>query len=205
MRPQKVSNEEILCVTRQILLEKGVHCSVQVIADELGLSQPAIFKRFKTKRNLIIEAFRPPTNIPLWNAFKKEPDERPFNEQLFDLLKDIGIFFETIAPVINFIQETDITHQELMDHLDVPIPVITQRYFAAWITKCYDKGLIRKTNFNLVAMNILGSIQMDIFRCHLMKDNAQYAINNKSILSEEKEIFYNELFSLLWQGLDNEK
>ncbi len=205
MRPQKVSNEEILCVTRQILLEKGAHCSVQVIADELGLSQPAIFKRFKTKRNLIIEAFRPPKEIPLWNAFKKEPDERPFNEQLFQILEDIGIFFETIAPAANFIQETDITHHELMDHLDVPIPVLTLRYFVEWLHKCSEKELIRKTNFQLAAMTILGAIQMDIFRCHLMKDGSHFISDDQLKEDEKKEKFYNDLISLLWQGLNNEK
>jgi len=198
MRPQTVSNEEILAVTRQILLEKGAHCSVQVIADELGLSQPAIFKRFKTKRNLIIEAFRPVGNIPLWDAFQKEPDHRPFNEQLLEILKEIGIFFETIAPIMTFIQTTDISPQELMDHLEFPMPVLTVMYFVEWLTKCGEKGLMRESNYQLVAMTILGSIHMETFRCHMEKDC-------EKVEAEKKEAYYNDIISLLWQGLDNEK
>ncbi len=85
MRPQTVSNEIILETARKIFIENGPHASVEMIAQKLGLSQPALFKRFGTKRKLMIEALRPPTEIPWITNMENGPDRRDFPTQLKEL------------------------------------------------------------------------------------------------------------------------
>ena len=53
MRPRKISDEDILDVARECLLEQGVNVSTQVIAKRLGVSQATLFKRFGTKVKLL--------------------------------------------------------------------------------------------------------------------------------------------------------
>ncbi len=52
-RPRQVTDEQILQVTRNCLKEFGSKVSVEAIAFELGVSAPALIKRFGTKRNLL--------------------------------------------------------------------------------------------------------------------------------------------------------
>ena len=53
MRPKKISDEDILEVARQCLMEQGSGVSTQFIADRLGVSQATLFKRFGTKLKLL--------------------------------------------------------------------------------------------------------------------------------------------------------
>jgi AcrR family transcriptional regulator len=41
-------------------MEHGYGVTGQVIADKVGLSQPALFKRFGTKQELFMQALSPP-------------------------------------------------------------------------------------------------------------------------------------------------
>ena len=59
-RPRTVSDDVILEAARAVFLEQGPGASTQSIADRLSVSQAALFKRFGTKRDLMIAALMPP-------------------------------------------------------------------------------------------------------------------------------------------------
>ena len=60
MRPKKITDIDILSCTRNCILRFGVSVSTQTIADELGVSQATLFKRFGTKDALIQKALLQP-------------------------------------------------------------------------------------------------------------------------------------------------
>ena len=52
MRPKKVSDEDILQTVRRCLVEQGGSVSTQFIADQVGVSQATLFKRFGSKQSV---------------------------------------------------------------------------------------------------------------------------------------------------------
>lgn len=195
MRPQTVTDEQILKIARKVFLENGPQASVEVIAKKLGLSQPALFKRFGTKRNLIIQAMQMPKNIAWFRTVEDGPDDRPFNDQLKEITENISRFLKTIQPVIQFISMTDISPIELMPKGEMPPPLKGLHKLTNWLEQCHKKGLIRKTDFQQAAMGIMGSIQFNAFAQAFAK-SLNIPID---ILDKEKNT--DKMIDLFWNGL----
>jgi len=196
MRPQRVSDEEILSTARRVFLTHGAGASVDLIASELNLSTPAIFKRFGTKRNLMILSIKPPREIPWQSAVEAGPDDRPFTEQLREVASLISTFLAEVVPVFRLIHTSDVSFSELMCDHPVPLPIIAIGILSAWLERCCERGLIRKTDFRLAAMTILGTFQLESLGT-LFQDRNDH--------SPTVPITYlDEVVSLIWQGLKNE-
>ncbi len=196
MRPQRVSDEQILSTARRIFLANGSGASVDLIAAELNLSTPAIFKRFGTKRNLMLLSIKPPREIPWQKAVESGPDDRPFTVQLREVASEIASFLAEVVPVLRVIHTSDISFSELMCDEEIPLPIIATGVLASWLERCYTQGLIRKTDFRLAAMTILGTLQLETLGS-LFQD--------RNDLSPTVPVAYlDEVVSLIWQGLKNE-
>ena len=75
-RPKGIPDTEVLAEARRCFLRYGPGVSTETIAAGLSLSQPALFKRFGTKKALMMSALRPPPT-PAWVvALDDGPDER---------------------------------------------------------------------------------------------------------------------------------
>ena len=55
-RPATVSDAQILEAARELFLKQGTAATVEGVAQRVGVSQAAIFKRFKTKQGLFLAA-----------------------------------------------------------------------------------------------------------------------------------------------------
>lgn len=163
MRPQTVSNDKILKIAREIFLEQGPQVSVEIIAKELGLSQPALFKRFGTKRNLMLNSMKIPKRIEWFEKIEDGPDDRSFEIQLKEVSDSIALFLKSMQPVFQFLTTTDISPLELMPEGEIPPPVKGLKKLTEWLERCYEKGLIRKVDFRQAAMGVMGSIQFNAF------------------------------------------
>ena len=196
MRPPKVTDEQILAAARKIFVEHGANAPVDLIASELGISQPALFKRFKTKKNLLVQALQPPAELPEWVIkLEKGPDERPFHEQFQDLCRDIMIFLAEITPVIRVVHTSGINFAE-MEKPDRENPYLRDiRIMSGWLERCYKKGYIRKINFTLAAHSIMGTLRMDTLEMS-MQDN----LNSKQIMDRQLA-YLNECMDILLNGL----
>lgn len=71
-RPKRVSDDELLAAARGVFLAAGVGASTKVIARAAGLSEAAVFQRFKTKDELFFAAMIP--------ALQDGPDEELFEQ-----------------------------------------------------------------------------------------------------------------------------
>lgn len=195
MRPQTVTDEQILKVARKVFLENGPQASVDLIAKELNLSQPALFKRFGTKRALMVKAMQAPKEIKWFEIIDKGPDDRPFPEQLKEVAEIISKFLKTIQPVMQFIQTTDISPMELMADNEIPPPVKGILKLTAWLERCYEKGLIREVNFQQAAVGIMGTIQFNTFAKTFLRSFGMVP----EILNTENSL--DGLPDLIWNGL----
>src|ERR1700704_6691752 len=115
-RPRIVSDERILDATRAAVRLKGPSVSLDTIAARLGISQPALLKRFGTRNKLFIAALKPPEKPPFLPQIDSGPDDRPLQQQLQELLEAMAEFFDEMAPCISALRESGIPHSELHQH-----------------------------------------------------------------------------------------
>jgi AcrR family transcriptional regulator len=59
-RPRTIDDEELLEISRQVFLGAGLPGATRKIAERAGISEAAIYKRFRTQRDLFIAAMMPP-------------------------------------------------------------------------------------------------------------------------------------------------
>ena len=53
-RPRLIEDDAILAAAREVFLARGAAATTQDVAERVGLSQAAIFKRFATKQELFL-------------------------------------------------------------------------------------------------------------------------------------------------------
>ena len=195
MRPRTVSDEEILDVARCVFLEHGTHASADLIASRLKISQPALFKRFGTKKNLLIRALRPP-GIPHWHALADSgPDERPFLVQFKTLAREIMTSLIQVTPLVRLVHTSGIRFHDFFEQRgDSPYQKDIKK-ISEWLARCRRKELIRETNFTLAAHSILGTLKMDTFE--LSFDNKM----STHELMRTQLPYLDECIKILWSGL----
>ena len=69
-RHPSLSDDAILDAARRLFVEHGASLPVQTIADDVGLSEAAIYKRFATKSALMRRALAPPRNPAFLDVLK---------------------------------------------------------------------------------------------------------------------------------------
>src|ERR671927_1546002 len=96
-RPRQLSDEALLATARRCFLEHGPGVSTQVIARELGVSQPALFKRFATK-DALLHAALAPARADWPRLVEEPPGEGDVREQLVAIALELSSFFERLVP-----------------------------------------------------------------------------------------------------------
>ncbi len=158
VRPRTISDQEILDTARKCFLEHGPSVSTDVIAKELGVSPQAIFKRFHSKQDLLVECVKP-CGPPAWGEMvERGPDDRAFADQLTELLRELAVFFTDIVRRMELLRWSGIAIEELMASFDEPPPVRDIRIISAWLSRACEKKLIRVIDCDATAMFILTSM-----------------------------------------------
>lgn len=157
MRPQQFTNEELLLTAREMFIKHGPGTSIDMIAKELGVSQSAILKRFKTKKELMMNALMP-TGVPDWAVgLQGEPTDAPFQEQMEDLMIEVQKFFKKAGPIMSIMKYAGINpHEEMKDMKNAP-PVIALNLLDKWLQKCNEKGLVKIQHTRSFALAVLGA------------------------------------------------
>jgi len=162
-----VSDDQILVEARRCFLDRGPGVSTEVIAEAVGISQPALFKRFGTKRELLISALMP-RGTPEWvEEIATLPDDRSFQDQLVDIGQAVSSFFRQVSPCMSVLRASGIPPEALMERFDVPPPIAAVDVVSGWLVRCHERGLVRKTDFEAAATAILGSFHIRNFLNHI--------------------------------------
>lgn len=155
-RPREHTDEEILSAASEVLLEQGVKVATSVIAARLGISSAALFHRFGSKRNLIIQALMP--KPPKMEWVHDGPDPRPISEQLAQIGQAIVAHMQAMAPRVQALHTAGVPMEELFKRFDTPPPVRMFQSMCAWFQRAIDQGRLEAGIPEEYALAFLGSL-----------------------------------------------
>ena len=166
-RPRRVSNEQILATTRQLLLAKGGRISLDAIGAKLSMTAPALLKRFGNRELLFREALQPPNHTEIYLALRKDPKaDEPFEHQLGRLFELQWRFLIEWVPRLIALKECGVSEKHDNKVKDRWRRVI--RGFQRWLNSAERRGLVRPGNNELRAVAMLGSLQARALSAHLL-------------------------------------
>lgn len=190
-RPRQVTDAEILSTARDCFLQYGASVSVETIAERLGISQPALFRRFGTKQQLLVQALAPPEVPPWIELLADGPDQRPFCDQLIELAEHIALFFDRMVPAMSVLRCSGIEPETLLQRYAVPPPLRAKHAVTEWLQRARDAGLIRRCAPEVAARALLGALQARSFYAHVLD---QHPDDNPQGDAQA-------VVNLLWDGL----
>ena len=192
MRPKKISDQDILEVTRLCLLEQGVGVSTNVIAERLGVSQATLFKRFGTKIKLLQMALWLPIRSKRFIALlETPPTEEPVLPQLHALCMQMLKFYDEMLPCWSVLQAGGIKMPEHLSEKSNPIKA--RLGLTRWISILQEERRIRSdVDPESVAVALIGVMMHRPMRKHILHDK---------MMKRTDEEYINSTVNVLWQGM----
>jgi len=188
-RPRQVSDQDILATARRCFLEHGPSVSTVTIAEQVGLSQAALFKRFGTKNDLMFRALLPPA-LPAWvEIVERGPDDRPLVVQLEEVAHHMVAFFSNFIPCMSTLRAASVEVEEVFRRYHVPPPVRARAAFIRWLEMAEARGLIRPVDHASMAEALIGGLQGHVFLSHVLGQEP------------DTERFIASWLDLVWRGL----
>lgn len=172
-RPRTVTDHAILDAARHCAIERGPAVSLDVIAERVGVTSPALLKRFGSRQELMIAALRP-SDPPAWvRDLEGGPDARPLEEQLSGLIDRVLDFFAREMPCMTALSESGFPIEKIFDRKETPAPFRNLWALSAWLKRAQDRGLIDKHavadgDFESVATGMLGALHGRVFLSDFM-------------------------------------
>lgn len=192
-RPRQFSDEEILLAARRCFLEHGAQVSTAHIAREIGLSQAALFKRFQTKENLLIQSLAPPEE-PAWiHLMVQGPDARPIDEQLVGIGLEAIRFLRTLMPRIMVLKSAGIEPTEMLSRYDVPPPVRAMQLLVQFVSQAQAQGRIELVSAPAFAMQFMGALHGRAYFAHMFDHSPPSA--------GDDEAYIRAVVATLWKGI----
>jgi|SRR6218665_184670 len=190
-RPRQVLDEEILETARACFIEHGASVSTETIAARLGVSGPALLKRFGSKREILKAAFAVGSVPPWLPLVEAGPDARDFHIQVRELAHTIDGFFRRMVPAFSVLREAGITAEEWRGK-DQPAPARALEAMTDWFRRAQERGFLRSGDPKVMAGLFMAGVQHRYFLAH---------VTNQSVLSEEEDPWLERLLDILWHGI----
>ncbi|MBE2251451.1 MAG: hypothetical protein IAE78_18060 [Myxococcus sp.] len=168
-RPRLITDEQILQTMRASVLEQGPAVSLDLVAGKLGVTGPALLKRFGTRQALMIEALKPPDE-PTWVQAHREVDARPLEQQLEALFTDIWVFFAEAVPCVMALRASGIDDQLWQSALR-PGPIRGLGALVKWLELAKAHALVESDDVETAASAMLGALHMRIITAHLNRQS----------------------------------
>lgn len=196
-RPRTVSDAQILDAARESVLEHGPRVSLNEVAQRVGVSQPALLKRFGSRRQLMLKALVPTSPPPWIEGLSHGPDARPFAAQLRSLIAAIGEDVEKKVPCLSALRESGIPREEVLACLDPSLPRANLKAVTAWLERAVAMGLLAPRAFRLesAAAILIGAVSA---RYHV-----QHVFNRPWTKASDEE-FAEDLIALFLRALGPE-
>jgi AcrR family transcriptional regulator len=167
-RPQTVSDEAILATMRRHVLAHGPAVSLDLVAEALKISTPAVLKRFGTRRALMISALQPPMP-PSWIKSLELPLSKPaLRQQLVSVFRSIQSYMAEVMPCMLALSESGISTVELFAG-GPSLPEISVKSLTAWFSDAKQRRVIDCEFPSVVATAVLGAFQNRILMFRMKK------------------------------------
>ncbi|HMI88403.1 MAG TPA: helix-turn-helix domain-containing protein [Polyangiaceae bacterium] len=168
-RPRQVTSEAILEAARVCAVERGPNVSLEVIAERLGVTPPALLKRFGSREAMMIAALRS-TEEPAWvKGLAAGPDDSPLAKQLEGLFSRILEFFSSEAARMSTLCESRLPISRIFDAERPPPPVQHAWALARWLDDARARGLVRGEDFEMAALGMMGALHARAFLKHFFR------------------------------------
>ena len=195
-RPRRFTDEEILATTQSCILEHGPGVSTLMIADQIGLSQAALFKRFGTKEQLIVRSLQQPMQPnPIAHLLQKGPTDAPIPDQLVEIGTTTMVILRRVIPCLTMLHAAGVNPNE-----DIPLddrPAIqARRLLTAWFAEALAHGRIQSANPHVLAVGFLGMLHARPFREIIMGDTELNCTDVEYI---------QDLVDTMWRGIAPEE
>ncbi|MBN2804935.1 MAG: TetR/AcrR family transcriptional regulator [Deltaproteobacteria bacterium] len=165
-RPKTISDEDLLKIARECFIEQGPSVPTRVIALKAGISQPALFKRFKNKDELFLAALSSQSTLKnvleLQAWINSHPVKGPFEPQMFELLSRLWVLFLEILPrlIAMHAHGNHFSPEKIFAKIKTPPAVILLQKISEFVKRAQANGqVISSLNPDIAAMNILGPLQ----------------------------------------------
>lgn len=192
-RPRQVLDEEILAAARACFIEHGASVSTDTIAARLGVSGPALLKRFGSKRELLKAAFSIGKAPPFLHVLDEGPDERELTVQIREVAGVIDAFFREMVPAFAVMREAGITPEEWRgENEDIPAPARSYLAIAGWFRRAQEQGRMREGDPNVMASLFLAGLQHRYFLAH---------VTNQSVPTEAEDPWLDRMVDIFWRGV----
>lgn len=191
-RPRQVLDEDILTAARECFIEHGASVSTETIAARLGVSGPALLKRFGSKRELLKASFRVGSLPPWLPLLEAGPDEREMPVQLLELVRAIDAFFREMVPAFSVLREAGITPEEWRGDQSEHPPVRTHYAMMGWFQRAQALGKMRQGDASVMASLFLAGLQSRYFLAHL---------SNEHVPTEQEDPWLERVVDTFWYGV----
>lgn len=174
-RPRTVTNQAILSAARDCAIERGPAVSLDVIAGRVGVTSPALLKRFGSRQELMIAALRP-SDPPAWvQDLVGGPDDRSLEEQLTRLITQVFDFFAREMPCMTALSESGFPLEKIFAGEETPAPFRNLWALSSWFERAQQRGLVDRNafdgnDFECVATGLLGALHGRVFLTDFMGD-----------------------------------
>ncbi|MGA9526125.1 MAG: TetR/AcrR family transcriptional regulator C-terminal domain-containing protein [Myxococcaceae bacterium] len=171
---------------RTAVLARGPSVPLDRVASTLGVTAPALLKRFGSRQNLLVEALRPPEHPDWMQLLAKGPTEERFEVQLHRILTRLSDFLAEVVPCMSALRESGAAPDTFFANLRGPLPgvIALQR----WLAAAREKGLIKAVETESAAYALLGAIQTRALISHFVKQEFS-AASRKQYLSDVTALF----------------
>jgi AcrR family transcriptional regulator len=186
-RPRLITDEQILTTMRSCVLEQGAQVSLDMVAGKLGVTGPALLKRFGSRQELMLRALKPPPQIPFVAELRRGPvPDVTLEQQLDGLFVKVFDFFAQMVPCVSALRESGIPHEQVFDKIDSPLHAI--HAMSRWVELAVEQGLAECETPESAATAMLGALQTRAFTAHVMKQ-AYSTRSNREYLHDLAHLF----------------
>lgn len=167
-RPKRVSDEAIFAAIRREARTRGAEVSLARVAAHVGLSEPALFKRFGSRKQMMIRALGTELRATWVEALREGPDGRSLDAQLASILARVGAFFGEIMPYLTALRASGIPVRDVAVALDRHPSLETLGAVESWLERAARAGLVRSVPFEATSLALVGSMQVLTFLTHVL-------------------------------------
>ncbi len=191
-RPQTITDVDIARAARKVFLKLGPNTSTDAVAQELGVSAAAIFKRVGSKHMLLQMAFAPARPPAFLATLATGPSEGvSMREQLLSLAEQMTAFLRDVIPTILVMQTAGISPRAMGPSSSQTPRARTIQSTSAWLRRAQDARRLGPGCTDAMAALFVGSIEAPCFVEHLDQRRRK-----RAALSSELE----SIIDVLWRG-----
>jgi AcrR family transcriptional regulator len=191
-RPRLVSDEAICTTARKSVFEHGPQVSLELIAERLGVSVPALLKRFGSRNALMLAALKFPEHPRFVELLEKGFDpQRPVSEQLKELMEAHMQFLDDAWPCMTALRESGIPKEQLREVMSKGPLFQIVKLLTHWIQQVQRHAKLEGPAPHHLAMVMLGAGQFPVMLRHMAKllggaapNTDSYASTASALISE---------------------